>query len=95
MVKGWPIRSAAKARCATGATPIRQAATKAHLPISGARYSMTQAAPSSRAVKITSLPLAGLIPALAPVGGIVMDMTGAAVTAIVALCAAPAFGPWS
>lgn len=58
MVNGCPIRNAAKARCATGATPIRQAATKAHLPISGARYSMIQAAPSKKAVKITSLPLA-------------------------------------
>ena len=53
MVKGWPMRSAAKARRATGATPITQAATKAHLPISGATSSTAQAAPSNSAVKIT------------------------------------------
>ena len=33
------------------------------------------------------LALGRLIPALAPVGGVVMDMAGAAVTAVVALCA--------
>ena len=56
MVKGWPIRSAAKARRATGATPMRQAATKAHRPMSGAINSTIQAAPSRTAVKMTSLP---------------------------------------
>ena len=29
MVKGWPMRSASKARLATGATPITQASRKA------------------------------------------------------------------
>ena len=57
LVKGCPRRNAAKARRATGATPIRQAAIKAHLPICGAKYSTIHAAPSNSAVKITSLPL--------------------------------------
>ena len=58
MVKGCPIRKAANALRATGATPIRQAATNAQLPTSGTINSTPQAATRSRAVKITSLPLA-------------------------------------
>ena len=58
MVKGWPNRSAAKARLATGATPIRQAATKAQLPSADVvKRSMAQAMAKSSAVKITKRPL--------------------------------------
>ena len=57
MVKNWPNRAATKARRATGATPIRQAATKAQVPICGAISSIAQAAANSSPVRMTSLPL--------------------------------------
>jgi len=59
MVKGEPMRSAAMARFATGATPIRQAAMKAQWANSGEASSLTpQAAVSNAPVPITSRPLA-------------------------------------
>ena len=58
MVKGMPARSATKARRATGATPIRQAATKAQNATCSEASSFTNvAAASSSPVPITSLPL--------------------------------------
>ena len=59
IVKGWPMRSAATARQATGATPIRQAATNAaYPPPAGVSSATTQASASSSPVSTTSRPLA-------------------------------------
>ena len=58
MVKGMPARKAAKARRATGATPIRQAAMNAQRAMSSEASSLTaQAKASSSPVLMTSRPL--------------------------------------
>ena len=57
MVKGIPARSAANARSAIGATPIRHAAMNAQLAMPGARNLAPQAAARSEPVPSTRRPL--------------------------------------